>query len=213
MSIPGTSTSGVRFEPFKMDSQWKTFKDHFNFCLKAKQIENDQDKCALFFTVCSETLHELVVTLITPKETTQVNFNEVLNTLDSHFKLKPSEIVKSFKFNQRSQKLEESINDYFKELQKIAMNCKFCTSLECMLRDRLVADLRDKGIQHVLLAKTGTTYKAISDATLAAEVASKDVSQLGSDGNNTQVYNLKADYKRKNEPAIYSVFGTVGIIT
>ncbi|XP_023228172.1 uncharacterized protein K02A2.6-like [Centruroides sculpturatus] len=55
-----------------------------------------------------------------------------------------------------------------------------------MLRDRLVAGLRDKGIQHVLLAKTDTTYKVILDAALVAEAASKDVSQLGSDGNNSQ---------------------------
>ncbi|XP_067122695.1 uncharacterized protein [Centruroides vittatus] len=206
MSIPGTSTSGVRFEPFKMDSQWKTYKDCFNFCLKANQIENDQDKCALFFIVCGETLYELVVTLIASKETTQVNFNEVLTALDSHFNPKPSEIVESFKFNQRSQKPGEGINDYVAELRKIAMNCNFDASLEHMLRDRLVTGLRDKGIQHVLLAKTDTTYKAILDAALAAEAASNDVSQLGSDGNNTQVYNLKADYKRKNQLALLRCF-------
>ncbi|XP_067120854.1 uncharacterized protein [Centruroides vittatus] len=62
-----------------------------------------------------------------------------------------------------------------------------------MLRDRLEAGLRAKGIQYVLLAKTDTTYKAILDAALAAEAASKG-----------------ADYKRKNQLAILRCFQCTG---
>ena len=52
-----------------------------------------------------------------------------------------------YKFNAHSQNNKECIADFVASLRHLAENCEFGTSLDDMLRNRLVCGLRDARVQ------------------------------------------------------------------
>ena len=96
----------------------------------------------------------------------------------SHYKPKPSPIVKRFEFNSRCQREGESIATYVAELRKIAEHCQFGVVLNDMLLDRLVCGMIHKGIQRRLLVEPSLTFDKATETALAAEAADKDSIRL-----------------------------------
>lgn len=71
-------------------------------------------------------------------------FDELVKLLKDHFNPKPSEIVQSFKFNNRNRKPGElcyGVLEYFAVLWKLAQDCNYGDKLAEMLRDRLVCGI------------------------------------------------------------------------
>ncbi|XP_063245015.1 uncharacterized protein K02A2.6-like [Bacillus rossius redtenbacheri] len=63
------------------------------------------------------------------------------------------------------------------ELRRLSAHCNF-VDLNRMLRDRVVCGVRDKTVQHAMLAKDKLTFQAAIDMATAAETASRNVSDL-----------------------------------
>ena len=62
------------------------------------------------------------------------------------------------KFNTRIRKPGEPVSTYLAELQSLAECCDYRTSLEAMLRNRLVCSIDNEKIQQHLLAEGKLTY-------------------------------------------------------
>lgn len=83
---------------------------------------------------------------------------------------KDSSVVQHrFKFNSRSQREGESIADFVAELRRLSKDCQFEASLDDMLRDRLVAGIRDTRVQCRLLAELDLTFGRAFELSQAAE--------------------------------------------
>lgn len=83
---------------------------------------------------------------------------------------KDSSVVQHrFKFNSRSQREGESIADFVAELRRLSKDCQFEASLDDMLRDRLVAGIRDTRVQCRLLAELDLTFERAFELSQAAE--------------------------------------------
>ena len=76
-----------------------------------------------------------------------------------------------YKFNARSQNNKECIADFVASLRHLAENCEFSTSLDDMLRDRLVCGLRDARVQKRLLAEPKITFAKALELAQAAQLA------------------------------------------
>ena len=101
----------------------------------------------------------------------------------------PSSIVQRFHFNSRVQKESETIMQYVAELRKVSEYCEFGTTLDSMLRDRLVCGVRDVRLQRRLLAESNLTFSKALDLAVAAELAEKNVRDL----QNTQTHTATQD--------------------
>ena len=68
-------------------------------------------------------------------------------------------------------KADESVSSYVAELRSLAVFCKFGATLEVMLRDRLVCEINNEGIQNKLLAEADLTFGKALDIARILEVA------------------------------------------
>ena len=107
-----------------------------------------------------------------------IKYNNLIETLTSHFDPKPSSIVQRFKFYNRSRGKGESIATYVATLHAIAEHCEYGDSLKIMLRDKLVCGINHQGIQWHLLSEKNLTYENALEIALIMEAAAKDTKDL-----------------------------------
>ena len=100
--------------------------------------------------------------------------------MQKHHDPKPSAIVQRFRFNKRNRRTGESISAYVAELRQLAEHCGYGTTLNDMLRDRLVCGVEDPRIQRRLLAESDLTFDKAFDLAVASESADKNAKDLQS---------------------------------
>ncbi len=98
--------------------------------------------------------------------------------LTDHFNPTPSETVQRFKFHSRFRKPTESVAEFVSELRSLAKFCNFGTSLNEMLRDRLVCGIQNSHIQKRLLGEKTLTFARALELSQGLETASKNVKEL-----------------------------------
>ena len=99
-------------------------------------------------------------------------FDQIVKLVQEHHQPLPLFIVQRYNFNMRLSQAEgESISAFIANLRQLSEHCKYETTLEDMLRDRLVCRIRDKRIQQHLLAEPDLTFSKAREIALAAETA------------------------------------------
>ena len=121
----------------------------------------------------------LICDLLQPQKPGDVELKEILEKLENHFLPKPSVIVEQFKFHSRSRLEGENVAEFVAGLRRLSEHCKFGTTLEDMLRDRLVCGIRDDRIQQRLLGERELTVEKAVEIATATEMASRNVMDLG----------------------------------
>lgn len=97
------------------------------------------------------------------------SFDELVEMLNGHFKLKPLVIAGCFHFYKRNQAAGESVAQFIAELRRLARHCKFKTFLIKALRDRSMCRLSSKAIQNCLLNKKELGLQKATDMEAAAK--------------------------------------------
>ncbi len=92
----------------------------------------------------------------------------------------PSVTVQWFTFNTRIRKAGESVADYVANLRHVSEHCQFGTSLNDMLRDRLVCGINNDRYQRRLLAESKLTFTKALELAQSMESADKNVQELRS---------------------------------
>ena len=87
-------------------------------------------------------------TNITAEERKQ--YKKGIDKFDSHFKVRWNTIFERAHFNRRSQKEEESAEQYITELYRLIEFCEYGDFKEEMLPDRLVVGIRDAALSDKL---------------------------------------------------------------
>ena len=83
-----------------------------------------------------------------------------------------------YEFNKRNQQPGKSVAEYVAAIRKIAEYCDYGTTLNVILRDRLLHGLTDKRVLNRYLREPTLTYEDARDMALAAEAADKDTKRL-----------------------------------
>ena len=166
------------FQPALED--WPQYVERFKFFLTANDITSAEKKCATFLAVIGPSTYKLLRSMLAPRNPGEVSFDETIKVLSDHYSPKPSEIVSRFKFYNRSRQPGESVSTFVSEIRALARFCNFGeSSLDSMIRDRLVCGIQDEQIQKHLLSKGDklTLAKALT-LSQAIETANKDVQLL-----------------------------------
>ena len=87
----------------------------------------------------------------------------------------PSVIMRRYKFNKKDRQPGESIPFYVTELKRLSEHYDFVVTLEDMIRNRLVCDVRSPKIQQHLLAETELSFDWALKIASAMERAKKNV--------------------------------------
>ena len=109
----------------------------------------------------------------------KVEVKEIVEALEHHFSPRLSVIVERFKFHSKSRQEGENVAEFVAGLRRLSEHCQFGTTLEDMLRDRLVCGLDDDRIQRRLLEERELSFEKAVEIALAHEMASKNLIDLG----------------------------------
>ena len=146
----------------------------------ANKIENADQQRAILLSVCGPATYRLIRNLVSPKKPTEFKIDELIDIVRKHHDPKPSAIVQRFRFNSRNRHTGESIAAYVAQLRQLAEHCEYGTTLNDMLRDRLVCGVDDLRIQRHLLAEPQLTFDKAFEIAMASESAEKNVKDLQS---------------------------------
>ena len=130
---------------------WRHYIERVNHFFEANEI-TDPDKRRSIFLVCvGAKTYKLVRSLVAREDPKDKSYEDLAKLLQDHFIPKPSAIVQRFKFNTRSQQPGDTITMFLAELRHLnTEHCEFGITLDEMLRDRLVSDVRNIRIQRRL---------------------------------------------------------------
>ncbi|UYV72170.1 K02A2.6-like [Cordylochernes scorpioides] len=147
---------------------WERYTERLEYFFEANNIDQNKKK-AIFLTLLTPTVK-----------------------LKNHFNPTPSAIVERSKFSNRARRPGEKISIYIAELKKMAEYCKFGSTIDEAIRDRLIAGIEDDNIQRKLLGEGDslTLHRAIEIA-LALEAAAQDTKDLQSQRNPEVVMKIK----------------------
>lgn len=157
---------------------WRQYTERLEQFFIANAITDGDRQRAIFLTVIGPSTYALLRNLLSPAAPMEKALAELIKILDDHFDPVPSEIVERFKFNTRVRCAGESVADFVAELRRLAKYCNFGSTLDEMLRDRIVCGIQDEAIQRKLLAENKLTLPRATEIAFAMEAAARDAMNL-----------------------------------
>ena len=167
------------FDSAKED--WKVYEERMSHFFEANEITGAAKKRAIFLSSVGASTYSLLRSLVAPAKPGEKTFTELITALSNHFQPAPSPIVERFKFHSRVRKPGESVADFVAELRRLSEHCKFGTTLNDMIRDRLVCGIKDDALQKRLLAEPELTYEKALKLARCHETATQNVQDLKSE--------------------------------
>lgn len=160
------------------EQTWEEYCEILEQFFEANGIDDGDKQRAILISVVGPATYKLIRNLVSPDKPSSKTYSELKTLMKEHFNPKPSEIVQRYKFDSRSRQSTETVSAYVAELRRLAHDCNYGTTLEQMLRDRLVCGINDDRIQRRLLSETDLTFEKAFKIAVAAEAASKNVQDL-----------------------------------
>jgi len=133
---------------------YKRFKQRVNIYLMANGLnkKSDEVKVAIFLNLIGEEGIDIYNNFGLSEEEKN-KYDEVIRKFDEYLLPKKNIIYERFIFYKRTQEPNEPVDNFVKELKKLAKNCEFGDEQD-MIRDRLVLGIADLAVQEKLLSIT-----------------------------------------------------------
>ena len=163
--------------------EWPQYVERLGQFLEANEITGEakaDKRRATFLSVIGPTPYKLLRSLLAPAKPSEKTFEVLVATLTQHYSPPPSEVMQRFRFNSRSRKPGESVAACVAELCRLAEFCNYGTTLDKMLRDRIVWGIEDENIQRKLLQEADLTLKRALTIAQSAETANKNLKEMKS---------------------------------
>ena len=159
------------------DDDWTSYEERSGHFFAANGI-TDAEKKRLSSTVGDQC--ECLRSLVSPAKPGEKTYLELVTVMGAHFNPEPSEleIVQRYKFHSRFRQHGESVATFVSELRALAEHCKFGSTLNDMLRDRLVCGIYEDLIQRKLLSESKLTFDKALEMALGIETAMKNIQEL-----------------------------------
>ena len=139
-----------KIEPFDPDGEeWPEYVERLGQFFEANDLVGEAKatkRRATLISLMKPSTYQLCRSLVAPAKPSEKTFDEIVAVLTKHFNPTPSEVMQRFRFNSRSRKAGESVASYIAELRRLAEHCKYCETLEKMIRDRLVCGINNEAI-------------------------------------------------------------------
>lgn len=194
-----------------MSKNWEIFKQmHSNYCILNDIQNNDEKKCASMMIGIGEEGLKAYEALDKPPADRYV-WKKLLKHLDSMYEKKGNLIFDTFLFNRCDQKDQQSYKDYFLEVQELAKVCEFKGLKDRMIRDRIVAGIKNNEHREkaLLVNEEAATLEKLQTYLLGLENASKMGQGIGKVKNycpkdediNADIYKVSMHRNQENKDA------------
>ncbi|XP_049886758.1 uncharacterized protein K02A2.6-like [Pectinophora gossypiella] len=194
-----------KFDPHK--DKWENYREQLFFALEAAGTLESVQKRALFLSQCGKEAFALIVSLLSPKKTSEVSFEEIVEVLNKFFVPTPHPILETEKFYKRKQKPNESITSFVAALHDISSRCQF-KDLERRIVEQLILGAREENLKRELLKikMKNMTYDEVIQQALNYE----SIQQNQFEGNNIlwRTHCDVAESSSKGEPMEVNAVGT-----
>ncbi|XP_033637865.1 uncharacterized protein K02A2.6-like [Asterias rubens] len=166
------------FQDEKDSEAWPLYVERLKQFFEANDVEDAGKQRAILLSVCGADTYKLISSLVAPEKPGEKTFDELISIAKDHFNPLPSVIVQRYKFNTRIQQQGETTAEFVAELRRLARHCEYGSTLEDMLRDRLVCGLKDERVQRRLLSEPSLKFKKAWEISQAMELAMKNAKDL-----------------------------------
>jgi hypothetical protein len=140
-----------RMEPYEVGSNFDDFMALTNNFFELNEVTDDQLKVKILMNQIGSAASSKIIKAVKPKQFSELSFTELIALCESIFNVQRNTIVEHYQFNQRQQRVGESLADFALELQSLAEHCKFGNFYDTALRDKFVSGLRNQETIKVLL--------------------------------------------------------------
>lgn len=121
---------------------------------------------------------DIICDRLDPEDPFLQTFERLTNILEEYYDPPPLEIAENFRFHQRRQENEESVQHFAAALHKLSIHYKFGVYLKTALRNQLVFGLASKKTQMRLLEKKDLTYEEALKSATTMELSEKGSASL-----------------------------------
>ena len=153
---------------------WTSYSERLEYSIKANDIVPEKQH-AMLNAACGPSTYQLLKSLV---QQAKLEDKDLVKLLGEHFNPKPSSIGSRYRFNKRDRRQGESIYTFVAEFRGLAEHCQFGSTLNDMIRDRLVCSISDSQIQRRPLQETDLTYESAYKIAQAMKATSKDAQDL-----------------------------------
>ena len=189
----------------ELAEEWKIFKTMYeNYSILAQlERQSKQYRLATFMYTIGPRGVQLISSLHFEDEEDKEDVKLIVKKLEEVIIGQTNVIYERYVFNNRSQKPEETVDQYVSDLVKQAKNCDFC---ECMrkqlIRDRLVVGVKDASVRKLLLQKRDLTLEKAVDICRGAEATAAQLQKMNTekeDVNKVKYHDRKKRPKMRTE--------------
>ncbi|XP_035245407.1 uncharacterized protein LOC118211929 isoform X2 [Anguilla anguilla] len=159
------------------NEQWATYIERFEHFVAANDIKDDK-RVAVLLSVMGSDTYGLLRSIIAPRKPGEMEYGDIVATLQEHFAPKPLVVGERFRFNKRNQEEGETVAQYVGVLKKLAEHCEFGDYLDEVMRDRFVCGLRNEAIQQRLLTEKSLTFRKAVEVAVSVDTVTRESAHL-----------------------------------
>ena len=164
--------------PYERGTDFSGYLERFNYFIEANDIQEEKRK-AVFLSVVGETTFQLAKDLLQPAKIETKSYDEVVSALKMHLEPQSSVIVQRYKFDKLTKGSQQPVSDFINEIRHLSEKCRFGTSLDERLRDKLVSGLcDDKLVTRLLSEGDSLTFTKACEICLHLDQNRKDTQNL-----------------------------------
>ncbi|UYV80018.1 K02A2.6-like [Cordylochernes scorpioides] len=156
--------NGAETFDFSTPNEWPKWRKRFEryLVVSGMKKKEEADKIDLFMYLMGDRADDIFRTFKFEKEEEATKIDSVLKAFDSHFCVRKNIIYERAKFNSRIQEDREPVDEFITSLYKLADSYEFEGLHEQLIRDRIVAGVRDKALsERMQLDSELTLEKAV----------------------------------------------------
>ncbi|XP_072145012.1 uncharacterized protein [Dermacentor andersoni] len=193
------------------EGTWPTYRVRLEAYFEAHSIVDPTKKRALLIASLTDSAVRVVQGRCQPKKVNELSYEEVVGYLEDHYAPEVNEIAASYAFFMRSQQDGEAAQDFIADIRRLAEKCNFGTSLERMLRDRIVCGVLDEDVRRHLLTRRKLTLEEAEDFAVSAQRAVENARSMNSAHSEVHFARQKShSSKRRPKPEQRDVCGRCG---
>lgn len=193
-------------EHFTPGDDFSNYIERVDELLKLNNVK-EENKVSLLVGICGADLYKIMKSVVAPKSTAEINYDELKKLLKAYFDPKRNTIGERFAFHRRQQKPDESIGDYIIEIKSLSQTCEFGEFLDEALRDKLIFGVHDTAIQRKLANAKDLTFDLACTTAKLMEMTEQNLSDMkNSDSAVAAIRGRKSQYGSKSNKNGASVF-------
>jgi hypothetical protein len=189
-------------------SKWNLWLSAFEIYEVASGIDGKADKvgCATLLHCIGANVQRIFVTLPGDKG----SYEEAKTVLKAHFEPKKNVIAERYKYRQRAQGPNESIDQYITALRDLIRTCDYNAMENELLRDQIVEKCKNNNLRVKLLGQDNLTLDKALQMARTHETAHSEAKAMTGNLNTsiTTENTLRVDYKGKSKPFKSGTTGT-----